>query len=73
MFMSITGMLLSPLALLLGGAALIYLGFRRAKNETARLKAPTRWDYLNQGAGYWILGGILTCFSISQLFSWLFG
>jgi len=49
------------------GVAMIYLGFRRARKETARLKAPTRWDYINQASGYWIVGGLAICFSIFRL------
>ena len=55
------------------GAGMIYLGVRRARKETARLKDPTRWDYINQAAGYWIIGGLVICHSIFQLFSALFG
>ena len=49
------------------GAGMIYLGVRRARKETARLKDPTRWDYINQAAGYWIVGGLAICFSIFRL------
>ena len=55
------------------GAGLIYLGFRRARKETARLKNPTKWDYVNQAAGYWIFGAIAICYSIYRLFTALFG
>ena len=64
-------LILSVPALL--GAGLIYLGFRRARKETARLKNPTKWDYINQAAGYWIVGGLAICFSIYRLLSALFG
>jgi hypothetical protein len=50
-------MLIFAIPILLG-IGLIYLGVRRARKETTRLKLPTTWDYVNQVAGYWIVGAI---------------
>ena len=63
-------------AALIGGilpAVLIYLGIRRARKETARLKNPTKWDYINQAAGYWVVAGVFICRSIYMIFVLLFG
>lgn len=49
------------------GTGLLYLGVRRAKNETGRLKEPTTWDYVNQAAGYWILGGLFIGYGVFQV------
>ena len=53
------------------GAGFIYLGFGRAKKESAKLKEPTTWAYINQGAGYWILGLIFIGYGIANLFGLL--
>ena len=49
------------------GAGFIHLGFRRAKKENAKLIEPTTWAYINQGAGYWILGVIFIGYGIANL------
>jgi hypothetical protein len=59
-------MLILTIPILLG-VGLIYLGARRGRNETSRLKAPTTWDFVNQAAGYWILGGLFLGYGVVQL------
>ena len=68
--------ILACLIPMLIGAGLIYMGVRRAKRQSERLKSPTRWDYLNQAGGYFIVGGIVLAFGALRLigvfFSFLF-
>lgn len=66
MFGLLQAMLILTIPILLG-VGLIYLGARRGRNETSRLKAPTTWDFVNQAAGYWILGGLFLGYGVVQL------
>ena len=59
-------MLILTIPILLG-VGLIYLGARRGRNETSRLKAPTTWDFVNQAAGYWIVGAIFVGYGAIRL------
>ena len=54
------------------GAGLIYMGTRRANQQMTRFKTPTRWDYLNQAGGYFIIGGIFLAFGLLRLLGTLF-
>ena len=69
MFGLLQAMLILTIPILLG-VGLIYLGARRGRNETSRLKAPTTWDFVNQAAGYWILGGLLLIGLIGGIVWW---
>ena len=66
MFGLLKAMLILLMPALLG-VWLIYLGIRRAKKETARLKQATTWDYVNQAAGYWIIGVVFIGYGIFGL------
>jgi hypothetical protein len=54
------------------GVGLIYMGTRRANKQMARFKTPTRWDYLNQAGGYFIVGGVFLAFGMLLLLGTLF-